>query len=1004
MDEEQKKKVAAPKEGENDVPAELSASRESEDKARGSLVSESMEARISSPARPTDSLVDGLEITDSQKDKGQTESVPKSQSKVEIGTISPATVQMMMWQAPRTEVQWPNPVITESARPEATIQASETKKAEPFFQSTETKPERPEQTQSVPGEKFAPHSSTGVGTISPITLEMWQYRAPTGPVNWGELPVSTNQASVSISGSGEAGKSKEDKSCDEADTRHLRNSDLDGFPAFFKEKYQQTQTAQSSQPVDKPAANQQVAGSKTTEGVPQAESSSNALLKPESGGASAQLLQTPSSGIKDGGADLGALRTAEGRGAAFTQSSLENVKGETLAPAGSSLREANQSGGGGGLLDKGGAGRVGTSFGDQALLGKSSTSDSPITSTGRLAASDSDRISARGDSAGSRAGLGEDSFLKSRRADDSTGASMLPKSFNESTEVRPRAQEAASFSEVLRRSEKDQNSRTTEEKNWDSVRAAAAASDAAAAERKASGRLQVNESTIISFATMARAISENTASAAASVVRRQSDTVSVTEKTGPIGLSEFKAGSIFRDPRSGESPAGVRDFKVCLENPKAVSLDPKASPNVSRGLDTVIAPREAGILASRLESKGESGNTVRSVELGLSSRIDGLATARNLDLAIVGRSELLSARVQEIGSREIGIKDGVAGAAARNDIAIKGALAAFGTKEDVPAGTRVGSANIIGKVEIVGSESLLQGSERGGRSQTRVTEGEEGGDELAEFRALLKARSAARGTEKRYLTGVEIALAAAIAAAAIAKSREEKEHALSQAEIAAKQLRELMDDDMELATPDDETSNANGRLAFPNRPRPLYLIAHNDTLIGLAEHFYNDSAVAWLIADLNAGRVTEHIEDGRRIVELRTRQEIELPLWDEVHHFLRHSAKDFNPENLVTIINETEVDRELLDSFLSTVIGVTQQTSASAESVLTPLQVQVVPVLTADAKRISSPEPSILGFVSFTRKFLPTMERLKKAGLDLKSHISAVDTLEKPKSRLRNKI
>ena len=67
-------------------------------------------------------------------------------------------------------------------------------------------------------------------------------------------------------------------------------------------------------------------------------------------------------------------------------------------------------------------------------------------------------------------------------------------------------------------------------------------------------------------------------------------------------------------------------------------------------------------------------------------------------------------------------------------------------------------------------------------------------DELTEFRNLLNKRSSRFGAEKRYLTGVEIALAAAIAAAAIAKSRDEKELALSQAELAAKQLRELMDD------------------------------------------------------------------------------------------------------------------------------------------------------------------------------------------------------------------
>lgn len=105
------------------------------------------------------------------------------------------------------------------------------------------------------------------------------------------------------------------------------------------------------------------------------------------------------------------------------------------------------------------------------------------------------------------------------------------------------------------------------------------------------------------------------------------------------------------------------------------------------------------------------------------------------------------------------------------------------------------------------------------------------------------------------------------------------------------------------------------------RSRPKILISMSDTLVGIAERYFHDANLGWLIADLNVTWSKETWIDGKRIVEFKNRQQIVLPLWEDVVCFYTRRTSNANPKNLVTVVVETAVSRELLDSELGIVFG-----------------------------------------------------------------------------------
>ena len=91
--------------------------------------------------------------------------------------------------------------------------------------------------------------------------------------------------------------------------------------------------------------------------------------------------------------------------------------------------------------------------------------------------------------------------------------------------------------------------------------------------------------------------------------------------------------------------------------------------------------------------------------------------------------------------------------------------------------------------------------------------------------------------------------------------------------------------------------------------------------MSIAELFFHDANIAWLIADLNKDRLKETWISGKRIVELRARQLIELPIVDDISEFYRSRADYARPANIITIVEQSSIDDELLNRKLGKIVG-----------------------------------------------------------------------------------
>ncbi len=98
--------------------------------------------------------------------------------------------------------------------------------------------------------------------------------------------------------------------------------------------------------------------------------------------------------------------------------------------------------------------------------------------------------------------------------------------------------------------------------------------------------------------------------------------------------------------------------------------------------------------------------------------------------------------------------------------------------------------------------------------------------------------------------------------------------------------------------------------------RPLWLVTVNDTLTKLAEQIYQDPEVGWLIADMNLSRVKERYVNDKRVIELQSRQQIELPIQEDIDIFKFNKPKDASAEKLITIVQANQLDKELINSQL----------------------------------------------------------------------------------------
>ena len=61
--------------------------------------------------------------------------------------------------------------------------------------------------------------------------------------------------------------------------------------------------------------------------------------------------------------------------------------------------------------------------------------------------------------------------------------------------------------------------------------------------------------------------------------------------------------------------------------------------------------------------------------------------------------------------------------------------------------------------------------------------------------------------------------------------------------------------------------------------------------------------------------------EGKTVVRLRSRQEIFIPVYQDIVEFQSRRTKDMSSRNLITIVEENQIDRELVDQTLSSILG-----------------------------------------------------------------------------------
>lgn len=163
--------------------------------------------------------------------------------------------------------------------------------------------------------------------------------------------------------------------------------------------------------------------------------------------------------------------------------------------------------------------------------------------------------------------------------------------------------------------------------------------------------------------------------------------------------------------------------------------------------------------------------------------------------------------------------------------------------------------------------------------------------------------------DKRYLTGIELALGV-VALTAVARAR-------------ASEGREGTEEDEPSEGSDEELTAAQTSDDYDANviQRPKHMVQPGETLTTIAEEYYNDARLAWLILSLNRGKLSETWKGDICYVEVNGRQELELPVGEDISTFYKISAGKYNEKRLVTSVRQSHMDQELVTLAFHNVVG-----------------------------------------------------------------------------------
>jgi hypothetical protein len=170
-------------------------------------------------------------------------------------------------------------------------------------------------------------------------------------------------------------------------------------------------------------------------------------------------------------------------------------------------------------------------------------------------------------------------------------------------------------------------------------------------------------------------------------------------------------------------------------------------------------------------------------------------------------------------------------------------------------------------------------------------------------------------SNKRFMTGAEIALGVVLVAGAIKKS---KEHSEDEATDAVHRRRK-----------DFDSIDYFQKVTSTGLTRATWIVGTGDTLTSLGERFYDDARVGYLIAQINYELTQQHNIDGKLVVQLFTRQSICLPNKEDLQQFYARKLSDLRVEDLITIVTEREFDRQLVNMVMNRAMGITAEAANS---------------------------------------------------------------------------
>lgn len=199
-------------------------------------------------------------------------------------------------------------------------------------------------------------------------------------------------------------------------------------------------------------------------------------------------------------------------------------------------------------------------------------------------------------------------------------------------------------------------------------------------------------------------------------------------------------------------------------------------------------------------------------------------------------------------------------------------------------------------------------------------------------------------SKKLALIGPEVALAALLVSAGVARVRG----------AAAVAETHLTVTDAEVVRLDTDPDAQLQLHKYEPRMRPTWLVRSNEDLCALADHLFHDARLGWLIADLNHSNTIEIFDGPKRVVELRARQKIELPVWQDIVEFHKQRI-DFHTKDLVTVVTETAIDQELMHELMQLTLAPIIGTAAPAVVVapVTAVAAEVHPLPNLNTARLA---------------------------------------------------